>query len=68
MNNRSADLTGAERVLLRRIQTLQDAIAMRADWATLEFLSDQVQSTAARITGTRGRVVDELREGKEQVT
>lgn len=51
-------------VLLRRVQTLHDAIAMRADYETLEFLCDQVQSTASRIAGTRGRLVDRLRDDK----
>jgi hypothetical protein len=52
----------AERVLLRRVQTLLDGIDdPTVDRPTLRFIAEQVESTAAKIAGTRGREVDDLR-------
>jgi hypothetical protein len=47
-------------VLLRRLDALENAIRARAGWTEIEFIYDQIRSTANKMAGRRDREVDRV--------
>ena len=58
-------MDGNVSVLLRRLDMLEEAIRRRSPWEDIEFVYDQVRSSAERLAGTRDRLVDRLRQEQE---